>query len=1011
MTEKNITVYDETILRSYCPDVVLSKLHRRRDTDLEVEAKAARGACLLADISGFTKLSGQLCSTGVRGLDDLRKVTSTFLSKFISLVYAFGGDVISFAGDALICLFWSDNITDPEEDQRVCRNAVECGFVLKDHCTDKLTAHIAISVGDLCFSFLGGHNNDWVYVINGRCMAELSHCIDDAASKQLVITPGCFSCLDDETLSRISFTKLESENYLIESVRLSSESVAKISMEVIRKHSRRGGLSYGHHILRFLPAPVVASLQDGYYDAISELRIVTTLFLKIDTYSFEKHRKLTTLQTFFHMIQTCIAASGGCLRQFLVDDKGCVLIVLWGVPSATFANNNSRSLYCASLIQNSSHRFRHVCSVGITTGSAFCGTIGSALRQDYAAIGNSVNMAARLMGKAKGRILVDQETSRTLPELLRQQLQPTEPLHLKGSTEPIVAYSFRAESLNENIWGGLNRKNSQKLTVVTTAPSSPQRNHETPLTPGLTPQSQASSIAQSNLNPEITSTLINVANRLKEKNRSSLSEQMQVIVVEGAQGMGKTEVATYFRRLCQQRRVRCYSVRAQDEDEMVEYGVSRRLINLFLNEDLHTSPRRKETTLSLLHQTYPDLTPEDIVFLKFPLLKQALALHWHLSLRATSFDQNIPIPEFKKSFSSRYLLASTLVDLSQTILGRIPTAIIIDDAHHCDKLTWNYFHMMSITLQLPIVMLVIVRKLSIEEMMIPSMMISNRHLNTADTSGCLSPQSTRRGGDGAPTPRGIRLKKARGFRLKKTPVMVAVDSLLSDSKEDCEHPNIRLHLTDLTFDQTTNILSSILPPTASVRMILVCFFLCSLLMISILSSRLPFQQISESFVELVCEVSLRNPYWTIAIAEFVREVGVNNFCKGIDATTASVGISSSSSPPRPRPEPASSSTNKSTQLIYLRHLVTCMMDLLTVTEQIILKYSSVIGLKFSLHILSEILPNNDSKTRLKGAIKTLVERRFIMHYPSEDSIYTFQNYNIREVIYSLIPPRYVLLLS
>jgi hypothetical protein len=146
-------------------------------------------------------------------------------------------------------------------------------------------------------------------------------------------------------------------------------------------------------------------------------------------------------------------------------------------------------------------------------------------------------------------------------------------------------------------------------------------------------------------------------------------------------------------------------------------------------------------------------------------------------------------------------------------------------------------------------------------------------------------------------------------------------------------------------------------------------------------------------VELVHEVSSRNPYWTIAIAEFVREVGVDNFCKGIDATTASVG---SCMP---------SSTHKSTQLVYLRHLVTCMMDLLTVTEQIVLKYSSVIGLKFSLPILSEILPNNDSKVRLKKAIKTLVDRRFIMHYPSEESIYTFQNYNIREVIYSLIPPR------
>lgn len=128
----------------------------------------------------------------------------------------------------------------------------------------------------------------------------------------------------------------------------------------------------------------------------------------------------------------------------------------------------------------------------------------------------------------------------------------------------------------------------------------------------------------------------------------------------------------------------------------------------------------------------------------------------------------------------------------------------------------------------------------------------------------------------------------------------------------------------------------------------------------------------------------------------MREVGVDNFCKGIDATTALAD------------QPSPTLARKPNQLKYLRHLVTCMMELLTVTEQIVLKYSSVIGLKFSLPILSEILPHDDARNRLNKAIKTLVSRRFIMHYPSEERIYTFQNYNIREVIYSLIPPRQVL---
>jgi len=45
-------------------------------------------------------------------------------------------------------------------------------------------------------------------------------------------------------------------------------------------------------------------------------------------------------------------------------------------------------------------------SVGITTGDVYCGTVGSYKRMEYAAIACCVNMSARLMGKAKGRLLI-----------------------------------------------------------------------------------------------------------------------------------------------------------------------------------------------------------------------------------------------------------------------------------------------------------------------------------------------------------------------------------------------------------------------------------------------------------------------------------------------------------------------------------------------------------------------------------------------------------------------------
>jgi hypothetical protein len=50
------------------------------------------GACVLADISGFTKMSAKFCDQGLSGLDDLHRNTSGFLGQYVQVVYAHGGD-------------------------------------------------------------------------------------------------------------------------------------------------------------------------------------------------------------------------------------------------------------------------------------------------------------------------------------------------------------------------------------------------------------------------------------------------------------------------------------------------------------------------------------------------------------------------------------------------------------------------------------------------------------------------------------------------------------------------------------------------------------------------------------------------------------------------------------------------------------------------------------------------------------------------------------------------------
>lgn len=63
------------------------------------------GAVLVADISGFTPLTERLTKKGPGGIELLTKCINSYFDLIIGTVEAHGGDVIKFAGDAVICLF------------------------------------------------------------------------------------------------------------------------------------------------------------------------------------------------------------------------------------------------------------------------------------------------------------------------------------------------------------------------------------------------------------------------------------------------------------------------------------------------------------------------------------------------------------------------------------------------------------------------------------------------------------------------------------------------------------------------------------------------------------------------------------------------------------------------------------------------------------------------------------------------------------------------------------------
>ena len=100
------------------------------------------------------------------------------------------------------------------------------------------------------------------------------------------------------------------------------------------------------------------------------------------------------------------------LRQFVIDDKGAVIIWCFGLPGCAFEDNVRRGLRSAFDVVDALITLGLSPRVGITLGNTFCGLVGAPYRCEYAVMGPCVNLAARLMGecyKFNARVLCNDE--------------------------------------------------------------------------------------------------------------------------------------------------------------------------------------------------------------------------------------------------------------------------------------------------------------------------------------------------------------------------------------------------------------------------------------------------------------------------------------------------------------------------------------------------------------------------------------------------------------------------
>lgn len=160
------------------------------------------------------------------------------------------------------------------------------------------------------------------------------------------------------------------------------------------------------------------------------------------------------LNRYLDSMEEQVFLQGGTLDKYTGDG----MMVLFGAPLAQ-PDHAERAVRAAVGMQraaraisdaNPDQRSRFVYGIGITTGQAVVGHIGSRRRLDYTAIGDTVNLAARLEGVAPpDTILVSQATWRRTEHMA--VADRLDPVQVKGKARPVPVYrilGLREESIS-----------------------------------------------------------------------------------------------------------------------------------------------------------------------------------------------------------------------------------------------------------------------------------------------------------------------------------------------------------------------------------------------------------------------------------------------------------------------------------------------------------------------------------------------------------------------------------
>jgi len=342
------------------------------------------GVLLMVDIPGFTALSEALTREGPRGMEQLARWLEIFLQRGFLLIQEAGGIPLKYGGDALIAAFHGpEGMQRAEKAARLLLQELPAALSTDQH-PELSPPRVVITRGAWLETPMGDHlwQDGFIEGPAVRRLMQLEARAEPGTIHRDVVPP---------ILPGRDFP-------------LSGEAP---------------------------PAPLSAPLRTRKQPRIQiceEHRVASVVFLQLYRYRTWPPDLDLLRQTVAHVARV-VRARGGTLTRLFPHRRGQHLLLLFGVPEAGEDDPYRAVRTALELVQEVEYP-RYV-RAGVASGRVMAGRLQMGPIEEFTVLGDVVNVAARLMERARRReVCVEEATrARTLEQV---RYQPLARLNLKG---------------------------------------------------------------------------------------------------------------------------------------------------------------------------------------------------------------------------------------------------------------------------------------------------------------------------------------------------------------------------------------------------------------------------------------------------------------------------------------------------------------------------------------------------------------------------------------------------